>query len=76
MHFMIISDAALAPVDMQSERPLSCFSAVEHSVAARHHVLPTYLEDSQIFLRCGAFRKAFWYGRAMSAIPVICRRCP
>ena len=59
MHFIIISDAALAPVDMQSERPLSCLRAVAQSVKARHHVLPTCLEDSQIFLRWGAFKNAF-----------------
>ena len=59
MHFMIISDAALAPVDMQSERPLSCLRAVAQSVNASVQVLPIYLEDSQIFLLCGAFKNAF-----------------
>ena len=59
MHFMIISDAALAPVDMQSERPLSCLRAVAQSVNASVHVFPICLEDSQIFLLYGAFRKAF-----------------
>ena len=59
MHFMIISDAALAPVDMQSERPLSCLRAVAQSINAIHQVLPSCLPDSQIFLRCGAFRNAF-----------------
>ena len=56
---MIISDAALAPVDMQSERPLSYLRAVAQSINARHHVFPIYLEDSQIFLLCGAFKNAF-----------------
>ena len=50
MHFMIISDAALAPVDMQSERPLSCLRAVAQSVQASVKVLPTCREDTQIFL--------------------------
>lgn len=50
MHFIIISDAALAPVDMQSESPLSCLRAVAQSVNARAHVFPICLEDSQIFL--------------------------
>ena len=59
MHFMIISDAALAPVDMQSERPLSCLRAVAQSVNASVQVLPIYLEESQIFLLCGAFKNAF-----------------
>ena len=76
MHCMIISDAALAPVDMQSDRPLSCFRAVAHNISASDHVLPTCLDESQIFLRYGALTKAFWYGRAMSAIPVISRICP
>lgn len=59
MHFMIISDAALAPVDMQSDKPLSCLRAVAQSVRASVHVFPICLEDSQIFLLCGAFKNAF-----------------
>ena len=59
MHFIIISDAALAPVDMQSESPLSCLRAECTSMPARQKLLPHYLPDSQIFRLAGLQKKDF-----------------
>ena len=59
MHFMIISDAALAPVDMQSERPFQVDNAECTSMPARQKLLPTCLEDSQIFRLAGLQKKDF-----------------
>ena len=59
MHFIIISDAALAPVDMQSERPFYVDNAECTSMPARQKLFPTYLEDSQIFRLAGLQKKDF-----------------
>ena len=59
MHFMIISDAALAPVDMQRERPFFVDNAVCTNIPARQNVFPTYLEDSHIFRLAGLQKKDF-----------------
>lgn len=59
MHFMIISDAALAPVDMQSERPFYVDNAVCVNIPARQKLLPTCLEDNQIFRLAGLQKKDF-----------------
>ena len=59
MHFIIISDAALAPVDMQSERPFYVDNAECTSMPARQKDFPTYLEDSQIFRLAGLQKKDF-----------------
>lgn len=59
MHFMIISDAAFAPVDMQSERPFYVDNAECVNMPARQKLLPTYLEDNQIFRLAGLQKKDF-----------------
>ena len=59
MHFIIISDAALAPVDMQSESPLSCLRAECTSMPPRQNDFPTYLEASHIFRLAGLQKKDF-----------------
>ena len=59
MHFIIISDAALAPVDMQSESPFYVDNAECTSMPARQKDFPTYLEDSQIFRLAGLQKKDF-----------------
>ena len=59
MHFMIISDAALAPVDMQSERPFYVDNAECVSMPARQKLFPNYLEASQIFRLDGLEKKDF-----------------
>lgn len=56
---MIISDAALAPVDMQSERPFYVDNAVCVNIPARQKLLPTCLEDNQIFRLAGLQKKDF-----------------
>ena len=59
MHFMIISDAALAPVDMQSERPFYVDNAVCTNMPARQKLFPHYLPDSHIFRLAGLQKKDF-----------------
>ena len=59
MHFMIISDAAFAPVDMQSERPFYVDSAECVNMPARQKLFPTCLEASQIFRLDGLEKKDF-----------------
>lgn len=59
MHFIIISDAAFAPVEMQSESPFYVDNAVCTSMPARQKVFPTYLADSHIFRLAGLQKKDF-----------------
>ena len=59
MHFIIISDAALAPVDMQSERPFYVDNAECTSMPARQKLFPICLEDIQIFRLAGLQKKDF-----------------
>ena len=59
MHFIIISDAALAPVDMQSERPFYVDSALCTNIPPRQKLLPTCLEDIHIFRLAGLQKKDF-----------------
>lgn len=59
MHFTIISDAALAPVDMQSESPFLVDNAVCTSMPARQKLFPDYLADSHIFRLAGLQKKDF-----------------
>ena len=59
MHFMIISDAAFAPVDMQSERPFYVDSALCTSMPPRQKLIPACLADSQIFRLAGLQKKDF-----------------
>ena len=59
MHFIIISDAGLAPVDIQSEMPFYVDNAECTSMPARQNDFPTYLEDSRIFRLAGLQKKDF-----------------
>ena len=59
MHFIIISDAALAPVDMQSERPFFVDNAPWTNMPARQKLLPVWREASQIFRLAGLQKKDF-----------------
>ena len=59
MHFIITSDAALAPVDMQSESPFYIDNAECVSMPARQKLLPHCLEASHIFRLAGLQKKDF-----------------
>lgn len=59
MHFIIISDAAFAPVDMQSERPSYVDNAECTNMPPRQKLFPAYLADSQIFRLAGLQKKDF-----------------
>ena len=70
-HFLIISLAALAPVDMTKESPLGRDNALNELMNAAVNDLPIYLAEIQIFRFFLALKNLSWYGSNMSVKLVI-----
>lgn len=70
-HFLIISLAAFAPVDMTKDSPLGLASALNELMNAAVKDLPIYLAEIQIFRFCLALKNLSWYGSNMSVKLVI-----